>query len=72
MGEAVICGYICWEGKESCNVRSKDMDIKDELKKHEEDAQRMRELRPDIPDAIWDLEASEEMAMLWDEHNSGF
>ena len=38
--------------------------------KHDQETQKMIESRPDIPDCIWDIEASEEMAMLWDEVKS--
>jgi len=33
---------------------------------HRAQVKRMVEIRPDIPGAIWDIEASEEMAAEWD------
>ena len=41
--------------------------IKTKEQSHQNDVDRMKALRPDVPEESFDIEASEEIAMAWDE-----
>jgi len=45
--------------------------IKENEQPHQNEVDRLKALRPDIPEELYDLEASEEMQMQWDEIKAG-